>query len=108
MVRAGGVVTSGPRGAEGRFAAFAEQWGDRYPAISRLWRNGWAEFVPFLEYDVEITRVICTTDAIESVNARYRRAVRARGRFPNAHMSPPDDQVARPPLAEVGRPGSQR
>lgn len=39
--------------------------------------------VPFLEYDVEIRRVICTTNAIESINARYRRAVRARGHFPN-------------------------
>jgi len=39
--------------------------------------------VPFLEYDVEIRRVICTTNAIESINARYRRAVNARGHFPN-------------------------
>lgn len=49
----------------------------------RLWEASWAEFVPFLEYDVEIRRVICTTNAIESINARYRRAVRARGHFPN-------------------------
>ena len=32
---------------------------------------------------MEIRRVICTTNAIESINARYRRAVRARGHFPN-------------------------
>jgi transposase-like protein len=57
--------------------------GQRYPAIVRLWESSWAEFVPFLEYDVEIRRVICTTNAIESINARYRRAVRARGHFPN-------------------------
>lgn len=49
----------------------------------QLWESSWAEFVPFLEYDVEIRRVICTTNAIESINARYRRAVRARGHFPN-------------------------
>ena len=55
----------------------------RYPAIVQLWESSWAEFVPFLEYDVEIRRVICTTNAIESINARYRRAVRARGHFPN-------------------------
>ena len=58
-------------------------WGGRYPAIVQLWENAWAEFVPFLEYDVEIRRVICTTNAIESINARYRRAVNARGHFPN-------------------------
>jgi transposase-like protein len=66
-----------------RFDDFDEKWGKPYPAISRLWRNAWSEFVPFLDYDVEIRRVICSTNAIESVNARYRRAVRARGHFPS-------------------------
>lgn len=60
-----------------------EKWGGRYPAMIRLWRNAWAEFIPFLDYDVEIRKVICSTNAIESLNARYRRAVKARGHFPN-------------------------
>ena len=34
-------------------------------------------------YDIEIRRVISSTNAIESLNARYRRAVKARGHFPN-------------------------
>jgi putative transposase len=68
--------------AAARFDEFAETWGARYPAIVKLWRTAWAEFVPFLDYDVEIRKVICTTNAIESLNARYRRAVRARGHFP--------------------------
>nr|WP_325098773.1 transposase [Nocardia gipuzkoensis] len=33
-------------------------------------------------YDIEIRRVICSTNAIESLNARYRRAIKARGHFP--------------------------
>jgi putative transposase len=66
-----------------RFAEFDEKWGTPYPAISRLWRNAWTEFVPFLDYDVEIRKIICSTNAIESINARYRRAVRARGHFPS-------------------------
>jgi len=65
-----------------RFAEFVETWGGLYPAIVTLWRNAWSEFVPFLDYDVEIRKVICSTNAIESINARYRRAVRARGHFP--------------------------
>jgi transposase-like protein len=69
--------------AKERFVEFAATWGARYPAIIRLWENAWAEFVPFLEYDVEVRKVICMTNAIESINARYRRAVRARGHFPN-------------------------
>ena len=59
-----------------------EKWGRKYAAMVWLWRNAWEEFVPFLDYDVEIRRVICSTNAIESLNARYRRAVRARGHFP--------------------------
>ncbi|GHJ54293.1 hypothetical protein Nm8I071_36000 [Nonomuraea sp. TT08I-71] len=49
----------------------------------RLRDNAWAEFIPFLDYDLEIRKVICSTNAIESLNARYRRAVKARDHFPN-------------------------
>lgn len=66
-----------------RFLEFQELWGRKYPAIIRLWESAWSEFVPFLNFDVEIRRVVCTTNAIESINARIRRAVRARGHFPN-------------------------
>jgi putative transposase len=66
-----------------RFLEFCEAWGERYPALVRLWENAWAEFVPFLSFDVEIRKIICTTNAIESVNSRIRRAVKARGHFPN-------------------------
>jgi transposase-like protein len=69
--------------AKARFDEFAEAWVDRYPAIVRLWEHAWAEFVPFLSFDVEIRKIVCSTNAIESVNARIRRAVRARGHFPH-------------------------
>jgi transposase-like protein len=61
---------------------FLDSWGRAYPAIRTLWMNAWTEFVPFLDYDLEIRRVLCSTNAIESLNARFRRAVRARGHFP--------------------------
>src|SRR3954464_14791322 len=64
------------------FAEFSEKWERKYPAIIRLWTNAWAEFVPFLQFDTEIRTIICTTNAIESINARIRRAVNARGHFP--------------------------
>jgi putative transposase len=69
--------------ARAAFDELAQKWGPRYPAVIRLWDNAWAEFIPFLDYDVEIRRVICSTNAIESLNARYRRAIKARGHFPN-------------------------
>jgi transposase-like protein len=69
--------------ARAAFDELAEKWGQRYPAVVRLWDNAWAEFIPFLDYDVEIRRVLCSTNAIESLNARYRRAIKARGHFPS-------------------------
>jgi transposase-like protein len=60
-----------------------DRWAERYPAIRVLWDNAWTEFVPFLDYPIEIRRVIYSTNSIESLHARFRRATRARGHFPN-------------------------
>jgi transposase-like protein len=68
--------------AESALEAVEEKWGKPYPAIPRLWRSAWELFTPFLDYDVEIRKIICSTNAVESLNRRYRRAVRARGHFP--------------------------
>ncbi len=68
--------------AKERLVEFFEKWADRYPAVRQLWENAWSEFVPFLDYDVEVRRVIYSTNAIESLHARMRRATRARGHFP--------------------------
>ena len=48
----------------------------------RAWENSWDEFVPFLEFPAELRRVVYTTNAVESLNARFRKAVRHRGHFP--------------------------
>jgi transposase-like protein len=66
-----------------RFGEFAATWESRYPAIVKLWENAWEEFTPFLRFDPEIRAILYTTNAIESLNARFRRAIRARGHFPN-------------------------
>jgi transposase-like protein len=68
--------------AKARFEEFEQAWGGKYPAIVRLWRQAWAESVPFLAFDTEIRAVVCSTNAIESVNADSP-GVRARGHFPN-------------------------
>ena len=65
-----------------RLADFAGTWEKKYPAIIKLWENAWAEFVPFLNFHPEVRTVIYTTNAIESINARIRKAVKARGHFP--------------------------
>jgi putative transposase len=65
------------------FAELSAKWERKYPAVVRLWENAWPEFVPFLQFNIEIRKIVCTTNAIESINARFRRAVNARGHFPN-------------------------
>lgn len=69
--------------AQVAFDDFAEQWQPVYPAMIEMWRRSWAEFVPFLAFPVEVRRIIYTTNAIESLNARFRAATRRRGHFPD-------------------------
>jgi putative transposase len=63
--------------------AFAEgSWGQKYPAITQSWRRNWTEVVPFFAFPEDVRRIIYTTNAIEALNAKLRRAVRTRGHFP--------------------------
>lgn len=59
------------------------KWESKYPAIRCLWMDSWERFIPFLDYDPEIRKAVCSTNAIESLNARFKRSIRARGHFPN-------------------------
>jgi len=61
---------------------FESIWGDKYPAIVKSWRQNWEKVTPFLDFPIEIRRVIYTTNIVESLNATLRKAVRNRGHFP--------------------------
>jgi putative transposase len=58
-------------------------WGRRYPAIAQSWRRAWSEVIPFYAFPDQVRRILYTTNAIEALNSKLRRAVRARGHFPN-------------------------
>jgi transposase-like protein len=68
--------------AEAALNTFAERWEQRYPAIVKLWRSHWTEFVPFLAFPPEVRRVVYT-NLIESMNARLMKVTRNRGQFPS-------------------------
>ena len=69
--------------AEAALTAFeAGPWGRKYPAIGQAWRRAWPEVVPFYAFSEGIRRLVYTTNAIEALNAKLRRAVRSRGHFP--------------------------
>ena len=46
------------------------------------WRRAWPEVIPFYAFPGDVRRILYTTNAIEALNAKLRRAVRARGHFP--------------------------
>ena len=56
-------TAASPEAARTRYEEFAEKWGTPYPAIKTLWDNAWEQLIPFLDYDVEIRRVLCSTNA---------------------------------------------
>ena len=60
----------------------AGPWGRKYPAVAQSWRRNWAQVIPFFAFPVAVRRIIYTTNAIEALNAKLRRAVRTRGHFP--------------------------
>lgn len=63
--------------------AFAEgDWGRKFPTVVAAWRRAWAQVIPFFAFPPAIRRVIYTTNAIESINARLRKIIKTRGHFP--------------------------
>ena len=68
--------------AEVTFEAFAERWEPIYPAMIKTWRDTWEDFEPFLNFPVELRQIVYTTNSIESLNARFRKAAVRRGHFP--------------------------
>ncbi len=70
--------------AEAALAAFeAGGWGKRYPTVTATWRRAWDRVIPFFGFAPDVRRVIYTTNAIESINARLRKIIKTRGHFPS-------------------------
>ena len=70
--------------AEAELDAFeAGPWGQKFPTVVGAWRRAWDRVIPFFAFPPEVRRVIYTTNAIESVNARLRKINKTRGHFPS-------------------------
>lgn len=69
--------------AERQLASFAQQWDQRYPSISALWRRNWLGIIPFFQFPPEIRKIVYTTNAVESLNMSLRKAIKTRGAFPS-------------------------
>ena len=70
--------------AEAELAVFETgPWGQKFPTVTASWRRAWTHVIPFFAFPPEVRRVIYTTNAIESVNARLRKIIKTRGHFPS-------------------------
>ena len=58
-------------------------WGSKYPAIAPSWRRNWELIIPFFAFPEGVRKIIYTTNAIEAMNSKLRRAIRTRGHFPS-------------------------
>jgi putative transposase len=58
------------------------EWGRKFPTVVAAWRRAWDQVIPFFTFPPAIRRVIYTTNAIESINARLRKIIKTRGHFP--------------------------
>jgi putative transposase len=70
--------------AQAELDAFeAGLWGHKFPTVVSAWRRAWDKVIPFFAFPPDVRRVIYTTNAIESVNARLRKIIKTRGHFPS-------------------------
>ena len=70
--------------AQAELQAFeASAWGQKFPTVVASWRRAWSHVIPFFAFPPQIRRVIYTTNAIESINARLRKIIKTRGHFPS-------------------------
>jgi putative transposase len=92
-------------------------WGKKYPAAVRVWRDAWERFIPFLEFPPEVRKIIYTTNAVESLHYQLRKIIKNRGHFPNDDavvkllwlaIRDIEDKRARERAKQAGRPKNQR
>lgn len=68
---------------QSRDRALRGPWGQKFPTVAAPWRRAWDRVIPFFAFPPAVRRVICTTNSIESVNARLRKIIKTRGHFPS-------------------------
>jgi putative transposase len=70
--------------AQAELDAFEQgPWGQKFPTVVAAWRRAWDRVIPFFAFPPAVRRVIYTTNAIESINARLRKIIKSRGHFPS-------------------------
>lgn len=61
----------------------AGPWATKCPPIAALWRRAWEQVLLFYAFTPVIRKIICATNAIESLHVQRRKIIKARGYFPS-------------------------
>ncbi len=61
----------------------AGPWGQKFPMITESWKRNWEHVIPFFAFPDFVRKIIYTTNAIEALHSRVRKAVQVRGHFPS-------------------------
>jgi len=62
---------------------FKEKWSEKYPHIAISWETNWDELMTYFDYPEEIRKLLYTTNIIESVNSKLRKATEGKKVFPS-------------------------
>ncbi len=60
-----------------------QKWDEKYPRAMKSWFTNWDAITPIFKFSADVRTVIYTTNAIESLNATYRKLNRQRSVFPS-------------------------
>jgi len=69
--------------AEMNLESFISNWGHKYKAIGKLWKENWERVIPFFAFPEEVRKVIYTTNAVEALHRGLRKIIKTRGSFPS-------------------------
>jgi transposase-like protein len=64
-------------------ARVTDRWSEKYPNSMKSWSQNWDAISPIFKFSSDVRKVIYTTNAIESLNATYRKLNRQRSVFPS-------------------------
>lgn len=59
-----------------------KKWNDKYPYAIKGWERNWDNLTLFLEFPLEIRKIVYTTNLIENLNGQIRKYTRNKMSFP--------------------------
>jgi putative transposase len=69
--------------AEQNLKKLDDKWGDRYPLVTKSWRNNWQQLTQYFKYSPAIRKIVYTTNIVEGFHRQLRKVTKKRAVFPS-------------------------